>query len=56
MQLSCATCGLAIEFNSRKRTLVAAEGGSAAITYHDPPLLVWECPSCHQAQADELLN
>jgi hypothetical protein len=54
VRLLCATCREVVHFHAQRGTLVSESGVAATITYADPALLVWECPSCRTPQAEEL--
>ena len=54
LSTQCAGCGADVTVRVRDRVAEAADGRSREITYADPDIVVWDCPACAQANADEL--
>ncbi len=53
---SCAGCGSSLEVDLSAGTVRAGEGQVKALNYADEALAVWDCPSCGQSDAEDLLG
>ncbi len=53
----CAGCDDPLEIDPVGRTVRSpSRGDQIALTYADEALLVWDCPSCGRADAEDLVG
>ena len=51
--LQCAGCATVATVDLRGFTVEAAANGCVGVTYADSDIVVWDCPACGAANADE---
>lgn len=53
-RVQCTGCPDEVTLDLRTFTVQGAVGEAVGVTYADTDIVVWECPSCGQTNADEL--
>ncbi|MGN6130325.1 MAG: zinc finger domain-containing protein [Nocardioidaceae bacterium] len=56
LSIVCAGCRDPLEIDPHARTVRSSAGGQKSLTYADEALLVFDCPSCGHADAEDLVG
>ena len=56
MRSRCASCRAQVTVDLGVYVVVAADGRRLKVTYADTDIVVWDCPDCGFANADEVVR